>query len=87
VQLPGKLADLFVEDSFDERMNVFVRGVRGYSASESAGNREQSSVQLLRFFSRQNASAGQSLHPRSAAINVLAPQSLIGGQTAIEVVQ
>ena len=87
VQFAGETTDLVVEQALHERVHVFVRcGDRG-AVRELIGYAIEAAQQLRFFIDSDNPCLTECVHPRFARGDVLRPETMIDGETAIQRVE
>ena len=83
MELSGHRADFGVEQPFDEAVNVLVGRTDRGPVREFVGHTIETLEQLRFFAGAQNAGAAKRVHPRFAREDVLRPEPMIDGETAV----
>src|SRR5690606_3964903 len=87
VELPGDVADLFVQEPLDEGVDVLILRVLRRTRFDAGGHAAQPLVQGARLVRGQHARPEEPLDPRPAPLDVLAPETVIHRKAAVQLIQ
>ena len=83
MELAGDGSNFGVQQPLDQCVHVFVRRADGRAVGEFVGDAIQSFEQQRFFAGAQNARAPQGVHPCLTREDVLRPETMIDGKTAV----